>query len=287
MRIHQHVADARQRLRESGIPAAEADLDARLLAQRILGWDAARLLTSADEEASERFTARYHAVVERRARHEPMAYILGTQEFWGLTFEITPAVLIPRPETEIIVEAALEMFPDPQAALQIADVGTGSGCLAISLAHERSNARVVAVDVSGDAIDVAYANAVRHGVSERITFVGADVLGDPLLDRFTFDLIVSNPPYVPESDRATLQPEVRDHEPPGALFAGADGLAVIRPLVAQSVVRLKKGGMLMFEIGVGQADAVRELISSTRGLTMVDLRRDLQGIPRTAVVQRT
>jgi release factor glutamine methyltransferase len=284
--IHEYVVRARRQLRSAGVPDEEAALDARLLAQRVLGWDAARLLTSDGEEASGEFPAGYTTLVLRRAKREPMAYILGSQEFWDLTFEVTPAVLVPRPETEIIVEAALELFPDPAAILRIADIGTGSGCLAVSLAHERPNARLVAVDLSGDALEVACANAIRHGVADRVTFVAADLLTGSLLERFTFDLIVSNPPYVPVSDRPALPPEVRDHEPPGALFAGADGLDIIRQIAAQAVPRLNPGGVLMCEIGFGQAEAVRELISSTQGLTMVGLRNDLQGVPRTVITRR-
>jgi release factor glutamine methyltransferase len=284
--IHDHVARARERLRATGIRPAEADLDARVMAQWLLGWDAARFLISAHEEPPPAFPARYEALVERRANREPMAHLLGGQEFWGLMFEVSPAVLIPRPETEVIVESALERFPDREAVIQIADVGTGSGCLAVALAHERPRAFVVAVDISAAALDVASANAARHGVGSRITFVNGDLLvSSP--ERLLFDLIVSNPPYVPEADRASLQPEVREHEPAVALFGGADGLSIIRQLVPQSVNRLTLEGYLIFEFGLGQADAVGELISSTRGLTMVGLRPDLQGIPRTAIAKRT
>lgn len=285
--IHQHVARARERLRRAGIPDVEADLDARVMAQWLLAWDAARFLTSAQEEPPPTFPARYEALVERRANREPMAYLFGGQEFWGLMFEVSPAVLIPRPETELIVEAALELFPDRDAAIQIADVGTGSGCLAVALAHERPNARVMASDISPGAWIIASNNARRHGVEDRVGFALCDTLASTLFDRLTFDLIVSNPPYVPETDRASLQPEVREHEPDVALFGGADGLSIIRQLVPQSVNRLKSEGYLVFELGLGQADAVGELISSTRGLTMVGLRPDLQGIPRTAIAKRT
>ncbi len=215
-----------------------------------------------------------------------MAYILGTQEFWGLGFSVTPSVLIPRPETEIIVESALELLPEA-SPLQVADIGTGSGCLAIALAHERAGAQVVAVDISGAALEVAAANAIGHGVAGRITFVVSDLLDSPLLDGRTFDLIVANPPYVAEADRSTLPPEVREHEPAAALFGGGDGLTVIRRLTAQSVTRLNPGGYLIFEIGIGQDQAVRTLISETSGLTIVDLRKDLQGIPRTVVARRS
>jgi release factor glutamine methyltransferase len=284
--IHDHLAAARDRLRAAGIPPAESDLDARLIAQRVLDWDAARLLTSLHDEPPAAFAARYDAFVDRRVRREPMAYLAGEQEFWGLMFEVTSAVLIPRPETELIVEAALELFPDRDAPLQIADVGTGSGVLAVALAHERPHARIIASDLSAEALAVARRNGARHGVNDRIDFIVADSLTGGRFDHATFDLIVSNPPYVRESDRPALQPEVKEYEPAIALFGGADGLSIIRRLVQQSVGRLKPGGCLMFEFAMGHDDEVGELISSTAGLTLVDLRPDLQGIPRTAIAKR-
>lgn len=286
--IHARVAKGRDRLRRAGISREEADLDARLLAQTLLGWDAARFFTSANEPEPADFAARYRPLVARRAAREPLAYITGRQAFWDLEFEVSPAVLIPRPETELIVEAALERFPDRDASLEVADVCTGSGCLAVALAHERPATRIVATDVSAEALRMARRNADRYAVADRVEFVQADVF-DGSGKRGTaplFDLIVSNPPYVPAGDRARLQPEVRDHEPPIALFAGDDGLAVIRRLIEQSVARLKTGGLLIFEFGLGQADAVRELISERPGLTVLDVKQDLQGIPRTAVVYR-
>ena len=216
-----------------------------------------------------------------------MAYLFGGQEFYGRMFEVTSGVLIPRPETEIIVEATLQRFPDDRAVLHIADIGTGSGCLAITLANERPAARVLATDVSKAALLVARQNANRHGVEDRIVFALSDLLaGASLATSNLFDLIVSNPPYVPDADRATLQPEVRNYEPAEALFAGPDGLDVIRRLIPAAAGRLKTGGSLIFEIGVGQDAAVGELISAVPGLRMVGLRNDLQGIPRTVVAER-
>lgn len=225
----------------------------------------------------------YDALVARRAAREPIAYITGRQDFWDLTFEVSPAVLIPRPETEIIVEAALDLFPHPEAPLAIADICTGSGCLAVALARERPRAAILATDVSAPALEVARRNAVRHGVAHRIRFLLADLLrgvDEPL------DLIVANPPYVQRRDRVSLQPEVREHEPEVALFAGEDGLFVIRGLVAQSAAHLKPGGIVMFEFGYGQDVEVEQLIASAPGLTLLELRRDLQGIARTAIAQR-
>ena len=248
----------------------------------MLGWDAAQLLTHGDDPVSPEFSKRYEAVVERRTRREPIAYITGEKEFWNLSFAVSPAVLIPRPETEIIVECALARCSG-RAPFAVADIGTGSGCLAVVIATERPMAAVTATDVSADALQMARRNADRHGVASRIRVIEADVL-DGVVG--PFDLIVANPPYVPDRDRGTLQPDVREYEPSLALFGGDDGLAIIRRLLAQAPGRLGAGGTLIFEFGFGQADAVRELISRAPGLTMTALEPDLQGIPRVAVVAR-
>jgi release factor glutamine methyltransferase len=279
--IRERVGQARRRLEAAGIPPDEAELDARLLAEHVLGWTTERYFADASTAAPAEFDAKYDALVVRRAGREPFAYIVGRQEFWGLDYAVTPAVLIPRPETELIVEAALASIGEDTTAL-IADVGTGCGCIAVAVARDRRGATVTATDSSDGALDVARSNASRHGVADRIEFCHTDLLDG--IDR-AFDLILSNPPYVREGDRADIQPEVR-FEPPGALFAGNDGLDAIRQLVPQAAGKLKPGGRLIFEFGFGQADAVAELISRTRGLTMVALRRDLQNIPRTAVARR-
>lgn len=286
MTIHARVVAARQRLRDAGIPPDEADLDARLLAEHVLGWTTERYFVDANAAEPSRFAARYDALIARRAAREPFAYIVGHQEFWGLAFAVTPAVLIPRPETELLVQIALELLPEDGArtvdAVDVCDVGTGSGCIAVAVARERPRARVVAVDASESALEVARANAARHGVADRIEFRHADLLsGDGRVD-----IIVSNPPYVAERDRPTIQAEVGRYEPAGALFAGEDGLDVIRRLVADAPRRMTGGGHLVFEFGFGQADEVARLISRTDGLTMVGLRRDLQDIPRAAIARR-
>jgi release factor glutamine methyltransferase len=278
--VHGLVMAARARFREAGIPAEEADLDARLLAQHLLGWTTAHFLSSASGPPPPGFSQKYDEYVRRRSAREPVAYLIGQQEFWGLTFEVSDAVLIPRPETEQIVEAALELFPAPTASPVIADVGTGSGCLAVALAYERPNARLVATDLSHSALQVAHRNATRHGVADRVWLAQMDLLQGLSA---TFHLIVCNPPYVPSADLQNLPPEVREFEPTISFAGGHDGLAVIRRFLENSVGRLAPGGVLIFEFGFGQADAVAELISSTVGLTMTGLRPDLQGIPRTAL----
>ena len=284
MTVHARVAAARERLRAAGIANGEAELDARLLAQHALGWDAVRLLTEGhNAEPPADFAPVYERLVARRTAREPIAYIIGEQEFWGLSFEVSPAVLIPRPETELLVEALLDLFPRSGRPLRVADVCTGSGCVAVASASERAETRVVATDVSEDALALARRNALRHQVADRIELVRADLLeGLP----GAFDAIVANPPYVPERDRASLAPEVREHEPAVALFAADEGLAVIRRLVTDSVDRLASGAVLICECGFGQADAVRELISDQRALRMIDFRRDLQGIERAAVARK-
>jgi release factor glutamine methyltransferase len=280
--IHARVAAARDRLRAAGIAADEASLDARILAEHLLGWDAARYFASGADAEPPAFAAAYDALVARRAAREPLAYITGSQQFWDLTFEVTPAVLIPRPETELVVETVLERFPR-HAPFAFADACTGSGCLAVAVAAERLAARAVATDASPDALAVAARNARRHGVDGRVRLVCADVLSGVA---GPFDLITANPPYVAAADRAALPPEVRDHEPALALFGGADGLDVVRRVIGQAADRLSAGGMLVMEIGAGQDEPVAKLISAAPRLRMVHVRRDLQDIPRTVVAQR-
>ena len=279
--IHARVAAAREQLRAAGISSDEADIDARLLAAHVLGWTTERYFTDSVEAPPHGFDSQFDALVARRIAREPFAYIVGHEEFWGLEIIVSPAVLIPRPETELIVEAATELIArDSHAA--VADVGTGSGCLAAAIARERPHVTIVATDVSPAALEIAQRNAERLDVAGRITFRCTDLL-DGIGDRF--DLIVSNPPYVRDRDHAGIQPEVR-FEPAEALYAGDDGLDLVRRLILQAQDRLKPGGALIFEFGFWQAHTVSELISAAAGLKMVALRDDLQGIPRIAIAQK-
>ena len=282
MEINALVAGARRRLRGAGIPADEAALDARLLAQHVLGWDATRLMTHGDEGAPGRFPCDYELLVARRAGREPLAYITGVREFWNLSIEVTPAVLIPRPETELLIESALEQFEHAES-VRILDVCTGSGCVAVGLGREFPRAIIVASDISEDAIQVARRNAARHGLAARLRCVRADLLAGLT---GPFDLIVANPPYIPTTDAPTLQPEVRDFEPFAALFAGEDGLQIVRRLLKEAVTALQDDGMLIFEFGAGQADAIEALIARIPSLTLVEVKHDLQDTPRAAVVKK-
>ena len=281
MTLVERVSEAARRLAEAGIDARDAAFDAEVLARHALGWDRATYLARWREPAPPGFGDRFGPLVARRCRREPVARIAGSREFWGLDIEVAPAVLVPRPESELLVETALARLGDRAAQWEIADVGTGSGCLAIALAHELPRARVAATDISPDALAVARRNAARHGVADRVTFHRADLLDDL---PGPFDLIVSNPPYVPDAVIDTLAPEVSRHEPAAALRGGRDGLDTVRRLAGVAAGRLRTGGWLVMEIGAGQSgDAAG--IGRGAGMRAVAAHPDLQGIPRAVVMQ--
>lgn len=276
------VDEAAGRLVQQGFAPPDARVDAGVLARAVLGWDVATWLTRHHEPARRDFSPRFDAWIARRARHEPVAYITGEREFFGRLFRVTPDVLIPRPETEFVVEAALEWarLHTPAAVL---DVGTGSGCLAVTLACELPRAAVTATDVSSDALNVARDNAARHHVADRIAVVKGPLFAD---QPGPWDLIVSNPPYVPRRDYDGLAADVRDFEPRVALLGGDDGLDVIRAITRAAADGLAPAGLLVMEIGAGQVDAVRALIDRTTGLSWTRVLPDLQGIPRVVVATR-
>ena len=278
---YERIAVARARLVEAGIAARNAAFDAELLARHALGWDRATLVARGRDPEPQDFAQRYGALVERRVQREPAAQIIGTREFWGLDFEIGRDVLIPRPETEAVVEEAL-VFARDHSRPTVVDVGTGSGCIAIAIARELPRARVLAIDTSESALRVARRNAERLGVSDRVTFVQSNLF-EGVED--TADLIVSNPPYVPAGDERILQPEVGRHEPHVALFGGEDGLAIVRRLFRDAPEHLAPGGRLIAEFGFGQEDGVRDAAADA-GWSIVRVRDDLQGIPRTIVLDR-
>lgn len=280
--LHERLADARDRFIRAGISRDEATLDAEVLARHVLECDRATFLTRARDPLPSAFDRLFEALVQRRVGREPVAYIVGHREFWGLEFEVTPAVLIPRPETELIIEEALAEMPARDAVRHIIDAGTGSGCLAIVLAIEFPSATVIATDSSATALLVAERNAIRYSISNRVSFRHVDLLA--AIDGQA-DLIVSNPPYLRADEATRLQPEVARYEPGAALYAGADGLDVIRRLLDDARDRLANDGRLIVEFGFEQEQGVRNA-AERAGWTIDRIRRDLQGIPRVAVLRR-
>ncbi|MDT7780167.1 MAG: release factor glutamine methyltransferase [Acidobacteriota bacterium] len=294
--IAEALREAVTRLRVAGV--AEPRREAGSLLSHTTGRDSAFLITHADESLTAEQLSTFRAFVARRVAGEPFQYIARRQEFYGLEFEVTPEVLIPRPETELLVETALELLKGREAPL-VCDVGTGSGCIVVSLLHERADARGLALDISAEALRIAERNAARHGVHERIRFLVSDCFdalrGDKHEDSgehrnsgkhtdTRFDLIASNPPYIAERDLAGLQREVREHEPREALTPGGDGLSVIRRLLAEAPQFLKPGGHFLMEIGFDQHEQVAAL-TDARVWTLIEIYKDLQGIPRTVALR--
>ena len=267
-------------LKASGID--DSRNQANLLLMHVLDRDRTFLLAHPEENLSTKQFDRYQALVARRAEGYPLQYLTGRQEFFQLDFEVTPDVLIPRPETELIVEVGIEILKH-EAAPFFADLGTGSGAIAISLLQELPRARAIAVDVSAAALEVAGRNAERHAVSDRLQLIESDLFSTMDLPA-ELNLIVSNPPYIPANDLNGLQREVR-HEPTGALDGGPDGLAVVRRLLKDAPDFLPANGYLVFEIGFDQHEAVKKLIDH-RAWELIELRKDLQGILRTVVLQK-
>jgi release factor glutamine methyltransferase len=279
--IGEVLKDASKVLEGGGVP--EARREAGSLLSFVIGKDRTFLISHAEDPVDDDSLDRMREFVGRRAAGEPLQYITGFQDFYGREFRVTPDVLIPRPETELLVEAALEVNTTDSAF--ICDVGTGSGCIAITLLCEIPGARAVAVDKSAAALEIARDNAAKQAVVDRAVFVVSDCF-DALDPReYQFDLIVSNPPYVSESALAGLQREVRDHEPLVALTPGVDGLSVIRRLLTQAPAYLKPKGHLLMEIGFDQGEAVRSLVDE--GVwCLVEVHPDLQGIPRIVVLEK-
>lgn len=278
--IRNHIEQAESRLRKGPHPD-RARRDAETLLLHLTGKDRAWLLTHLDNaDFAGCRSIGYATLIDRRLRGEPIQYITGEVEFYGLPFRVTPDVLIPRPETEHLVEAALEITRS-SASPRILDIGAGSGAIAIAIAHALRSDRVTAIDISEPALAIARENAARNGVA--IRFLQGDLLAPVAGEHF--ELIVSNPPYVPEADKPTLSTEVRGYEPALALFAGADGLNIYRRLIPAAFAALVPGGHLLLEIGFGQSDAVRALLAQT-GFSHIRSIPDLQGIPRVLHGQR-
>ncbi len=286
MTLAEWAAAASAALTAAGRDDRESRQDVSVLARARLGWSAATWLAHQRDELPPEIARDLAPLVERRKRGEPVAYLTGEREFYGRVFRVTPNVLVPRPETELIVDEAIATLPhvEPTGGRPVViDVGTGSGVLAITIALEYPAARVTATDISARALDVAHDNARRLGAADSVEFrFGSLLAGLP----GPVDMIVSNPPYIAETDRASLPIDVVRYEPASALFAGADGLDVIRGLVAAAAWALRPGGRLIMEIGFGQEHAVRRVIDATPGLDLCGVRGDLQQIPRVVVAER-
>jgi release factor glutamine methyltransferase len=284
VQLKQTLAAAITRLTVERVPSPR--MNAELLLMFTLNCDRAFLYAHPERELNADEQTRYDAALAERARGVPAQYITGHQEFWGMDLIVTPAVLIPRPETEHVIETVLELVGraplrqaqgrlTPASPLHIADVGTGSGCIALALAKELPRAEIHATDISPAALEVARANAARHQLESRIQFREADLLA--AVENNSFDFIVSNPPYVGESEEDQVQLEVRKFEPRNAVFAGPTGLEVIARLVPQARAALKPGGWLVMEISGTISEKVERLLGDWNDL---QIRPDLQSIPR-------
>lgn len=295
--------DVRAALKEGiallcGAQVPSSTLAAEVLLMHVLAHDRTWLYTHPESQVSSELANQYLSLLRRRAAGEPVQYLIGTQEFWGLGFEVTPDVLIPRPETEHLVEVALERLQQICAAsrgsrIRIADVGTGSGCIAVALARELPRAEILATDISKAILKVARRNAARHGVSDRIHFLHADLLqpcaaalpeanGAPA----AFDLIVSNPPYLAREEAAALPREVRDHEPEVALFGGPSGIEIYGRLAREAGSLLRPGGILVFELGYGAAERISAILAAENRWVNIAIANDLAGIPRVIAAER-
>jgi release factor glutamine methyltransferase len=279
--LRESLGKGQERL-SAGPHPERARRDAELLLLGTLGQSKTWLIAHADEKLPDGGAETYEERIERRLQGEPVQYITGEAEFYGFTLQVNRSVLIPRPETEHLVERVIQLAAG-FARARIVDVGTGSGALAIALAHNLPQAAVTAVDISASALEVARGNAERHGVAGRIRFLEGDLLKPVAGERF--DIVVSNPPYVPERDRDSLTVEVRDYEPAQALFAGEDGLGAYRRLVPDAWAVLVSGSYLALEIGCGQEAEIRALLAG-RGFQAIQFLGDLQGIPRVATARR-
>ncbi|MGD0304048.1 MAG: peptide chain release factor N(5)-glutamine methyltransferase [Candidatus Acidiferrales bacterium] len=288
------------RLRDAGI--SSFTLTAEVLLMHATERDRTWLFAHPDQILDAPAAQKYFAMIDRRVAGEPTQYITGKQEFWGLEFQVAPGILIPRPETEHVMEVVLARLGErglkihmdtgaPRETIYVADVGTGSGCLAVALAYELPHAKVFATDISTAALEVAKRNAERNDVADRVTFLEGDLLKPFLAESNAlpkaFDVIGSNPPYIGREEEMTLQREVREHEPHSALFAGATGLELYGPLVEQAAALLKDRGILALELGHDSADYVRGLFDGQSGWTNVAVTLDLAGIPRVLAAQRS
>jgi release factor glutamine methyltransferase len=307
MNVRGALREAMAQLESASVPSHA--LAAELLMMHTLGRDRAWIYSHPEVEIEPDALEKFHSLIVRRSSGIPTQYLTGKQEFWGLEFEVTPAVLIPRPETEHVIEVALERLGAERknSPLRIADIGTGSGCIAIVLAREFPQAEIFATDISRDALEIAQRNAARYDTGKRIRFIESDLFAafrdeialsaqlgargreeatpqknagwQPAL-RETFDVIVSNPPYIPLGEGPQLQREVRGHEPRIALFAGDDGMAIYAPLIRDAGDFLSRGGLLVLELGHSSLSGVLQIFEQSQAWTEIRVSNDLAGIPR-------
>ncbi len=280
------LKDAAAALSTAGI--SNARLDAEVLLSHSIRKDRVWLITHRDDVLEDKEQRDFDEAIRRRTKREPLQHLIGNQEFWGLEFKVTPDVLIPRPETEFLIEAALAIAQDRNRQVRIIDLCTGSGCIAVSLAKELTSAHVLATDASMRALAVARENARDHGVADRIRFLEGDLF-EPLeeLDiRAGIDIIVSNPPYVKSGDLPALQPEVRDYEPEMALISGPEGTEIAATIIKIASGYLKKNGALIMEMGLGQAEALVRMVDATGEYGKPWILKDLAGIERVMVARK-
>ncbi len=267
----------------------QARLEAGLLLAHVLGLRKEDLIIHPDRELTDPQEEKFQQLIERRCVKEPLAYIVGHQEFWSLKFKVNPKVLVPRPETEGVIERLLNLAGDEtdEKAIRILDVGTGSGILAIVSALEFLKSRVTAVDNSGDALEIARENALENRVADRIEFLKMDLMSDWTLPKNDlYDYILSNPPYIPSRELEQLMPDVRDYEPRVALDGGPDGLVCYRCIVANAFPYLKPGGHLIFEVGDDQAGPVEQILQAHGGWDEIEIVQDLSGRDRVVSARR-
>ncbi len=297
--IHEGYLWGREHLAASG--SAEAAIEAEVLLRHVLGLDRAGLYIQWKQSLSEEAWGRYRRLLEERATGRPVHYIVGQREFMGLLFTVDERVMIPRPETEALVEyviraarttdapflRARDRRTEPRSDVVVVDVGTGSGCIAVSVAHFLPEATVFAIDISEDALMVARSNAIRHGVDRQIQWLHGDLLSPLPVDmRGRVDVVVSNPPYVSRGQREGLPREIRDFEPSGAVLVDGDGTAVHRRLIAEAPFWLAEGGLLVMEVGFCQADSVADAVRQDRRYATVSIVPDYAGIPRVVAATR-
>jgi release factor glutamine methyltransferase len=278
--VREALARGTAQLQAAGIESAR--LDARILLSRALGISSDDLFSAETTSAQ---VETFESLIRRRADREPLAYVTGRKEFWSLEFEVGPGVLIPRPETETLIEEALRQFPDAEASLRVLDIGTGSGCLLVAFLSERARATGLGIDTSRDAIPYARRNAARHGLGARCSFEMMD--SQPRLRgaAWEFEVILANPPYLTDEEFAASSTEIRDYEPQQAFAAGHDGLAAFPAFLSIVAESLSPAGMAFLEIGMGQADRVTEIVMNA-GLEIRRVVSDLCSIPRCLAIGR-